>query len=151
MPASRPPAINEMILRPALSAIFIGSAQHPAAMPKTHYAGAIVPVDLIGGIRGHDIVSAGKFLEAKAVLGDFIDCEGKSGIKERHLLWVWQIHDMLLLPDFAKEDAFPAVDPCRDSAPVQLSLCLVTNLPFVLMANQHWPAKRLPDCGLNVG
>lgn len=103
-------------------------------MPKAYYAGAIVPVDLIGSIRGHDAVSAGKFLETETVTRDFIDRKREVGVEERHLFGVGQIHHMLLLLYFAKEDAFPSVDPRRDSAPVQLSLCLVTNLPFVLVA-----------------
>lgn len=147
----RPPANEEMILRPALPVVFIGSTQHPASMPKAHYTGAIVSVDLIGSIRGHDIVSAGKFLETKTVNRDFIDGKREVGIEEWHLFGVGQIYHMLLLPHFAKEYAFPTVDPCSDSAPVKLSLRLVANLPFVLVANQHGPAKRLPDRGLNFG
>ncbi|NTA59832.1 hypothetical protein G6L32_14415 [Agrobacterium tumefaciens] len=96
-----------------------------------NYAAAIVPIDLIGRVCGHDVVGAGQLLEAEPVFGDFIDGEGKVGVEERHFFGVGQIDDMLFLPDFAKEDALPAIDPRRHSASVQLSLCLVANLPFI--------------------
>lgn len=126
--------------RTSLIVVLIRPAQQPAAVAKAHDGIAIVSVDLIGRICGHDVVGAGELLGAEPVFGDFIDGEGKVGVEERHFFGVGQIDDMLFLADCAKEDAFPAVDPCGDSAPVQLSLCLVANLPFILVANQHWPA-----------
>lgn len=50
-------------------------------MPKAHDAGSIVPVDLIGSVRGHDVVSASEFLEAETVTRDFIDVKGKMASK----------------------------------------------------------------------
>lgn len=120
-------------------------------MPQPHDAVYIMLVDLIGGIRRHDVASASKLHASKAVARNFIDGERKFGVEKRHLFGVGQIHHVLLLTDFAEVDALPAIYPRGDGSPVELSLCLVANLPFILVTNQHRPAKWLPDCGLSLG
>ena len=92
-------------------------------MPQPHDAFHIVLVDPVSGISRHDVASAGKLYASKAIARNFIGGERKLGVEERHLFGVWQIHHMLLLSDFAKEDAFPPVDPRGDRSPVKFALC----------------------------